>query len=236
MRTMRLLLNAASDQLRFYLEMENDERKTALTLACQFGCKEFARALLLHGARLGHTMAVHMAITSGNAELIQLLLESRANFSVADDHGETSLHLACRYDRTDVLRMLLEHENEKIDLEVRDQLGHTPLLTAGYHNRPGCIRILLLQRADLSALDNCGRSICVYVRAGLLAGESPIAVAVHICVEQDCPDALESCLQWLLGDDSVHNLLAQSDQHDNTVLHTGRPLVSDKPSALSAGV
>ena len=57
---------------------------------------------------------------------------------------------------------MITRYNDKIDLEVRDCQGYTPLLTASYFDQRDCIRILLINGADITVLDNHGKNICEY--------------------------------------------------------------------------
>src|SRR5262249_28492758 len=100
---------------------------------------------------------------------------------------ETSLHIACKYNRTDVLQLLIHYH---MDLEARDNRGYTPLLTASYFNHQDCIRILLINRADITAVDNYGKNIRKYyfkpvVDLGILEGGG----AIYRRERQGCPQA-----------------------------------------------
>jgi ankyrin repeat protein len=108
-------------------------------------------------------MPIHMAVKSGNVDIVKLLLlEYQVQLTSTNISSETPLHIACQYNRTDVLQVLINYQNEIIDLEVRDYQGYTPLLTASYFNHQDCIRILLINRANITAIDNNGKNICKY--------------------------------------------------------------------------
>ncbi|CAF4455508.1 unnamed protein product, partial [Rotaria sp. Silwood2] len=114
---------------------------------------------------------------------------------------ETPLHIACKYNRIDILQMLINYQNEKLNLEVRDYQGYTPLLTASYFDHQNCIRILLLNNANIRAIDNYGKTI------------------LHICIERRCQNALENCLTWIKEDVHSYNMFIKGDRHGNTILH-----------------
>lgn len=100
-----------------------------------------------------------MAIKSGNVEIVQLLIEYQIQLTLINLFKETSLHIACKYNRIDVLQVLI---NYHMDLEVRDYQGYTPLLTASYFNHHHCIRILLINQANITAIDNNEKNICKF--------------------------------------------------------------------------
>ncbi|CAF1052332.1 unnamed protein product [Rotaria sordida] len=191
------LLHKAKNYLKFYLEIENKDKKTALSIACEYGNINLVRILLLYGANIHNYMPIHMAIKSGNIDIIQLLFEYQIQLKLTNIYGETPLHIACKYNRIDVLQILINYQYEKLDLEVRDYQGYTPLLTASYFNHHDCIRILLINNANITVIDNY----------------------VHICIERHCQNALESCLKWIKQDIRCYNMFIKGDRHGNTILH-----------------
>lgn len=70
-----------------------------------------------------------MAVQMNLPELVKLLLDKRADIMLANSAGETALHIAaCRSkDTTEVLALLLAHP--KIDVNVKNDDGFTPLQT-----------------------------------------------------------------------------------------------------------
>jgi ankyrin repeat protein len=160
--TARFLLHTAKDYLQFYLEIENKDNKTPLSIACENGNINLVKILLRNRANIHHYMPIHMAIKSGNADIVQLLLQYQVNLTLTNLYAENCLHIACKYNRTDVLQILINSQNENMDLEVRDYQGYTPLLTASYFNHQDCVRILLINKADITATDNLGKNIRKY--------------------------------------------------------------------------
>jgi ankyrin repeat protein len=221
--TAHLLLETAKEYIQFYLEIENKDKKTALSIACEYGNINLVRILLLYGAYVHNSMPIHMAVKSGNVDIVKLLLlEYQVQLTSTNISSETPLHIACQYNRTDVLQVLINYQNEIIDLEVRDYQGYTPLLTASYFNHQDCIRILLINRADITAIDNNGKNICKYYLNSILNEKfNEHFLKVHICVEQHCQDALQKCLQWIKEDIGGYSMFIQGDRHENTVLHAG---------------
>jgi ankyrin len=140
--------------------MENNDQKTALSVACEYGKNRNLVAILLHfQANIDHYMPIHMAVKSGNVDIVQLLIEYQVKLTLINSYNETPLHIACKYNRIDVLQVLI---NYQIDFEARDYQGYTPLLTASYFNHHDCMRILLIHRANISAIDKSRTNIRKY--------------------------------------------------------------------------
>ncbi|CAF3639839.1 unnamed protein product [Rotaria socialis] len=201
--TAHFLLHRAEDYLQSYLEIENKERKTALSVACEYGNINLVRILLIYGASIRNYMPIHMAVKSGNVDIVQLLLQYQVPLTSTNIYAETPLHIACKFNRMDVLQILINYQNENFDLEVRDYQGYTPLLTASYFDHFDCIRILLLNHANITAIDNHGKNI------------------LHICIEQHCENALHHCLKWIQEDVRSCTMFIRGDRHGNTILHAG---------------
>ena len=151
-----ILLHTARDYLPVYLEIENKDRKTALSVACEYGNRNLVDILLRFRANIEQYMPIHMAVKSGNIDIIELLIEYQVKLTLINSYNETPLHIACKYNRTDVLRVLIHYQR---DLEVRDYRGYTPLLTAGYFDHHDCLKMCLIHRADITAIDKYGRNI-----------------------------------------------------------------------------
>jgi ankyrin repeat protein len=152
-----ILFQTAKNSLPIYLEIENNDQKTALSVACEYGNRNLVNILLDFRANMNHYMPIHMAVQSGHVDIVQLLIEYKVQLTSVNSYNETLLHIACKYNRTDVLQVLIHYQ---MDFEVRDYQGYTPLLTAGYFNHHDCMKILLINRADITAIDKHGKNIC----------------------------------------------------------------------------
>lgn len=153
-----MLVNASKDQLI----IENNDRKTALSIACECGNICLVKTLLQYDTNIQNSMPIHMAIKSGDVDIIQLLLENKIQLTLTNTYGETPLHIACKHNRNDILKVILNHQNRNLDLEIRDKQGYTPLLTASYFDHRDCIKTLLIHNANITAVDNYGKNICKY--------------------------------------------------------------------------
>jgi len=72
--------------------------------------------------------ALHVAVTCGQHEIVELLLEHNCDVNVLDALGRTPLHRACRHGKVKIgLRLL---ETGKCNPSVRDVDGNTAYLLA----------------------------------------------------------------------------------------------------------
>lgn len=69
--------------------------------------------------------AVHWAVVSGNLEMIQYLIGLGVRGDLVNDNGQTPLHLAVMYGNSTLIEFLAMEV--KLDLEVTDKSGKTPL-------------------------------------------------------------------------------------------------------------
>lgn len=106
----------------------------------------------------------------GHAEIIRALINAGADLQKADNFGSTPLHLACIYGYTNCVRVLCQlvaivilmfydinitfYSNligrydclqKKLDLEIRDKNGKTPLSLARNHKHNHIVRLLELE-------------------------------------------------------------------------------------------
>ncbi|XP_078581532.1 death-associated protein kinase 1-like [Branchiostoma floridae x Branchiostoma japonicum] len=68
--------------------------------------------------------------------------------------GGTALHVASMYGRTEIVKLLLQHD---ADVEARDNYGDTALHVASRNGHTEIVKLLLQHDADVEARDNDGR-------------------------------------------------------------------------------
>merc|ERR1711962_1798279 len=125
--------------------------------------------------------------------LIQDLIAQGANVSSKTDKtGETALHLAARYARSDAAKRLLE---SSADANVQDNTGRTPLHAAVAADAQGVFQILLRHRA--TNLD-----------AKTYDGTTPLILATRL--------AIEGIVEELIQSDADINA---SDENGKSALH-----------------
>ncbi|GMU93072.1 MAG: hypothetical protein AMXMBFR4_21300 [Candidatus Hydrogenedentota bacterium] len=108
---------------------------------------------LIHARTPLEKTPLHQAITSGNDELIQFLIERGADVNARDKTGLTPLHVAAWWMATRRARQLLDLG---ADIHAVDVFGDTPLHTAAMHDRAAMCRFLIEQGADPDARNREG--------------------------------------------------------------------------------
>jgi ankyrin repeat protein len=127
----KLLLDAGA-----HVEIQQGEvGETALHQAAREGWIEVARLLLDRGAKIDwcdqdHRTALCLAVACGREEMVQMLLERKAD---PNEGGVPALHVAAWFGRTKLGRLLLAHK-AKPDVQVRDTYGGTALHQAARNN------------------------------------------------------------------------------------------------------
>ncbi|XXH02274.1 hypothetical protein Hte_008643 [Hypoxylon texense] len=134
--------------------------------------------------RNGQT-ALFSACMKGHNKVVEILLRGRASVEVQDKEGRSPLlFLASEKPgkgkkwTIETLKLLLSHG---ANIEVKDQIGRTPLLWAATNGNIDLVRILLENRADITATNNRGRT------------------ALHLVAESNHRDQHEEMVRLLLS-------------------------------------
>ena len=87
---------------------------------------------------------LHIACMNGDSSLdiVKYLIEQNANVNATNKNGETPLHISASNGFTKLTEELLRR---KVDVDVQDSWGRTPLICATMNNQEPVI-LLLLQR------------------------------------------------------------------------------------------
>ena len=101
-----------------------------------------------------------------NKEEIVRLLQQGADINEQDSNGYTALLLACQYNHTEIVEILLKHN--KINVNLKDTGvflmnisggGDSPFLSACANNRYECVRLMIQDpRVDINMADDFGVS------------------------------------------------------------------------------
>ena len=144
------------------VDARNDNGGTALMFAAIPGHVETMALLIDHGADVDaighfHWTALMVAASKGHGDGVRLLLRNGADPNVQDTYGWTPLMRALYGNKRDAVAGLLE--DERVDLEVRDERGATALHVAVERGRPALVSRLLARGADPRSIDDAGRDL-----------------------------------------------------------------------------
>ena len=158
--------------------------RTALHYVCYFGNFAAANTLLQNGAEVniqdlnGETpllAALHEFDNNDKSEIVELLVEFKANTSITESRGRTPLHICASTGDIETLELLLDnhverqlknHPNaEKISKEYINQpsvLGHTALHLAVANKQLDNFEFLVQRDGNVNAKDLHGNSVLMW--------------------------------------------------------------------------
>eukprot|EP01034_Spumella_vulgaris_P025289 gene25289-31727_t len=102
---------------------------------------------------LGQTSLI-IAASTGNVDIVKILLGHRANVYIKDDDGVSALYIACLKGHLEIAKLIIDAD---ADVDVQTKTGYTPLMIATIHNRLEIVQLLLNSEADTSVRDNTGQ-------------------------------------------------------------------------------
>lgn len=140
-------------------QQEDERGFTPFSKAVSMNCISLVRELIDGGADVNY-QSPHNGVTplivaaqSSTPEMVRLLLESKADPTIADRSGRLPLHLACERSY-ELVAQIVEVEEEVVN--YADGTGKTPLLivigTAGIETREklDMVKLLIMKSADPS--------------------------------------------------------------------------------------
>ncbi|KAE8783981.1 26S proteasome non-ATPase regulatory subunit 10 [Hordeum vulgare] len=98
---------------------------------------------------------IHSVASSGNAEIVDILLDHGANVDLTTDAGRTALHYAASKGRLLIAQTLIAH---RANVNKKDKFGCTPLHRAASTGNAELCEYLLEEGADIDAVDKLGQS------------------------------------------------------------------------------
>ena len=100
--------------------------------------------------------ALHMAVRTGNCEMVRLLLNAGANVNAQDFSGATPLNMAAFDGNTAVAHVLLESGADVNIVGYRDKT--TPLEVVAFRGNLKMVKLLLAHGADPTSKDGNGKT------------------------------------------------------------------------------
>jgi ankyrin repeat protein len=107
------------------------------------------RAAIVHSRTLWGDTALHLAVRSGESNMVTLLLEAGADVNAKGDSGVTALHLAAFNGNMQIAEALLKAGSEVNAVGFRH--NDTPLHVAALHGHANVVKLLLAYGADANA-------------------------------------------------------------------------------------
>jgi len=94
---------------------------------------------------------LHRAVSKGHNDIVRLLIERKADVSLADAGGLTALHYSALFSLVDTAGIIVEHHP---DVNVKTKAGETALHFSAEKGNPDFIQFLIDHGADLEIRDN----------------------------------------------------------------------------------
>ncbi|XP_063448382.1 uncharacterized protein LOC134727917 [Mytilus trossulus] len=104
-----------------------------------------------------HTGAspMFLACQNGHTEVVQMLINNKADINKCRNDGISSLFIACQEGHTEVVQMLI---NNKADINKCRNDGVSPLLYTCQEGHTEVVQMLINNKADINKCDNNGAS------------------------------------------------------------------------------
>lgn len=129
---------------------------------------------------------VHIASSTGNVDMLNLILPLGPDVNEKANAGQTPLHLAVGKTRIDAVRILLDN-GAKPSVRVKDGQGQIPLIRAAANGSLVMVKILLENGSPISTTDVNGWTALHHAMA-----EGQGDVAVYLIQQGASPDAPDS--------------------------------------------
>jgi ankyrin repeat protein len=143
--------------------VEGESRLSPLHIAAIEGHADMCRLLIGHGADVDlvdheGNPPLMRAILHGHYEVVCSLLRSGASLKTRDKKGRTGLHHAARAENTEVLNLLLTHDEVLSSINTVDSVGNTALYIALRYGCPDHGAVLVTFGADVDAVNENGQT------------------------------------------------------------------------------
>jgi len=100
-----------------------------------------------------------IAAGTGNKDIINVLIENKAEINAKGENGKTPLTIALRRNNLQTAQLLIEKGS---DINTRDDKGVTPLMWASYEGRLETVKFILKNNPDVNASNSKDRTALKY--------------------------------------------------------------------------
>ncbi|XP_046567998.1 serine/threonine-protein phosphatase 6 regulatory ankyrin repeat subunit A-like [Haliotis rubra] len=160
-----LLVNNGANLL-----LRNSRKNNILHTACHGGHIEVLKYVLsrntvdINSRGNDNKTPVMVAGRRGHRDVVELLVDQRANLLLRDARSNNILHLGCQEGHVDVVKYVLS-ENV-VDINSRGNNNKTPVMVAGRRGHKDVVELLVQNGAKLSLRDARGDNILHHVCSG----------------------------------------------------------------------
>jgi len=139
------------------VEERNGNDESPLMMAALKGNLDAVNKLIARDADINKTgwAPLHYAATTGQIEVMKVLLDKSAFIDAESPNGSTPLMMAAMYGSTDAVKLLID---EGADLNMKNQQNMTALDFARKGNRPDAVDLITKAMAAKPAKPAAGRS------------------------------------------------------------------------------
>ena len=142
----------------------NEDGLTALGLASYFGSVNSVDVLIEaksdpNTSGDDGSTPLMLAVFEGNADVVKRLTTGYGpalDQTVPLAQNTTALYLACQENRVDMVKLLLEHSVEALEIQRDD--GVSPLYVAAHEGHTDCVALLLSAKANVNLCNGSGTS------------------------------------------------------------------------------
>uniref|UniRef100_A0ABD2XCS0 Uncharacterized protein n=1 Tax=Trichogramma kaykai TaxID=54128 RepID=A0ABD2XCS0_9HYME len=144
---------------------------------------------------------LHKAYRHRNKHAIEFLLRHDADPNASNTDRSTPLHVCCTGDRVnyDLVNILFMYSNEKyhpVQINARDIVGDTPLITALVHHQKKAVKLLLRRGANPNLANNRGRTPLHYICENFHGGTNMAKLFFEIIDDKEHLVKIDAEDQW----------------------------------------
>lgn len=139
----------------------SDEGISSLNYAIQSKNLNAVKALVFNGADVNYYSyntipAIFLAVALNQQSIVEFLLSKNAKTNITIKKKVSVLHYATKFADTNVIKLLIKYDSKL--LQLKDEDGNTPLMTAVYFNRADVVTLLCRYYDNVSVPDKFGIS------------------------------------------------------------------------------